>query len=122
MTLLDTNALIWLDQGHRRAKPLTGRRAALYISPASLLELQLLNEIGRIRLDAGALDALAHDERWLLDDPSASDWFLRAADVSWTRDPFDRLLVAHARLRGWRLATRDSVLLERLGARERLAL
>src|SRR6188472_2890689 len=109
MTLLDTNALIWLDQGHRRAKPLTGRRAALYISPASLLELQLLNEIGRIRLDAGALDALAHDERWLLDDPSASD-------------PFDRLLVAHARLRGWRLATGDSVLLERLGARERLAL
>ena len=82
----------------------------------------MLYEIGRIRLDAGALDALAHDERWLLDDPSASDWFLRAADVSWTRDPFDRLLVAHARLRGWRLATGDSVLLERLGARERLAL
>jgi len=122
VTLLDTNALIWLDRGHRRAKPLTVRSTALYISPASLLELQLLNEIGRLRLDAGALDALIGDERWLLDDPPASDWFLRAADLSWTRDPFDRLLVAHARLRGWRLATGDSMLLEQLGARERLAL
>jgi PIN domain nuclease of toxin-antitoxin system len=122
VTLLDTNALIWLDRGHRRAKPLTVRSTALYISPASLLELQLLNEVGRIRLDAGALDALIGDERWLLDDPPASDWFLRAADLSWTRDPFDRLLVAHARLRGWRLATGDSMLLEQLGARERLAL
>ena len=37
--LLDTKALIWLDQGHRRAKPLTARNTALYISPASLLEL-----------------------------------------------------------------------------------
>jgi len=122
VTLLDTNALIWLDLGHRRAKPLTARSTALYISPASLLELQLLNEIGRIRLDAGALDALTHDERWLLDDPPSGEWFLRAADLSWTRDPFDRLLVAHARLRGWRLATGDSMLLEQLGARERLAL
>ena len=122
VTLLDTNALIWLDQGHRRAKPLTARSTALYISPASLLELQLLNEIGRISLDAGALEALVHDERWLLDEPPASAWFLRASDLSWTRDPFDRLLVAHARLRGWRVATGDSALLAQLGARERLAL
>ena len=122
MTLLDTNAIIWLGQGHRRAKPLITRGTALYISPASLLELQLLNEVGRVRLDAGGLEAVAHDERWLLDDPPASEWFLRAADLSWTRDPFDRLLVAHARLRGWRLATGDSMVLEQLGARERLAL
>ena len=122
MTLLDTNAIIWLGQGHRRSKPLITRGTSLYISPASLLELQLLNEVGRVRLDAGGLEAVAHDERWLLDDPPASEWFLRAADLSWTRDPFDRLLVAHARLRGWRLATGDSGVLEQLGARERLAL
>jgi PIN domain nuclease of toxin-antitoxin system len=122
VTLLDTNALIWLEQGHRRAKPLLKRDAALYISPASLLELQMLNEVGRIRLSAGALEALAHDERWLLDDPPAAEWFLRSTDLTWTRDPFDRLLVAHARLRGWRLATGDSVLLAQLGARERLEL
>jgi PIN domain nuclease of toxin-antitoxin system len=122
VTLLDTNALIWLERGHRRAKPLLKGRTTLYISPASLLELQMLNEIGRLRLAAGALDALAHDERWLLDDPPAADWFLRSTDIAWTRDPFDRLLVAHARLRGWRLATGDAALAAQLGARERMEL
>jgi len=122
MTLLDTNALIWLEKGHHRAKPLTRGNSTLYISPASLLELQMLNEAGRIRLSAGALETLTRDERWMLDDPPAAGWFLRSTDISWTRDPFDRLIVAHARLRGWRLATGDGTLLAQLGARERLEL
>jgi PIN domain nuclease of toxin-antitoxin system len=122
MTLLDTNALIWLEQGHRRAKPLTGRRSSLYISPASLLELQMLNEVGRIRLAGGALDTLAEDERWMLDDPPAARWFQRSIEIPWTRDPFDRLIVAHARLRGWQLATGDGRLLAQLNASECLEL
>jgi PIN domain nuclease of toxin-antitoxin system len=42
--------------------------------------------------------------------------------LSWTRDPFDRLLAAHARLRGWKLATADTLLLERLAPSELLPL
>jgi PIN domain nuclease of toxin-antitoxin system len=122
VTLLDTNALIWLERGHRRARPLLENGRTLYISPASLLELQMLNEVGRLRLTADALDALANDERWLLDDPPAANWFLGSTEIAWTRDPFDRLLVAHARLRGWRLATGDTALIAQLGARERLEL
>jgi PIN domain nuclease of toxin-antitoxin system len=122
MTLLDTNALIWLEQGHRRAKPLIKLDAALYVSPASLLELRMLDEIGRIRLGPGGLEALAQDERWLVDDPPATGWFLRSSEISWTRDPFDRLIVAHAQLRGWRLATGDSALLAQLKERERFEL
>jgi PIN domain nuclease of toxin-antitoxin system len=38
----------------------------------------------------------------------------QAWSLSWARDPFDRLIVAHARLRGWKLATADSELLGRL--------
>ena len=82
----------------------------------------MLNETGRIRLAAGALETLTRECARLLDYPPAGDWFLRAADLSWTRDPFDRLLVAHARLRGWRLATGYWALLARLGDRERLEL
>jgi PIN domain nuclease of toxin-antitoxin system len=119
--LLDTNALIWLDQHHRRAKPLS-RAGRLYISPACLLELQFLHEVGRIRLSRHGVEAFAEDDRWTLDDPSSASWFLRAADLVWTRDPFDRLLVAHAQLRGWRLATGDDELLTRLGRSERLEL
>ena len=120
--LLDTNALIWLDQGHRRTRALTGRGRRLYISPASLLELQFLLELGRIRLHGSGVSDIVDNHVWLLDDPPASAWFDASLGLSWTRDPFDRLLVAHARLRGWRLATADTALLDRLPERERLAI
>jgi len=45
-----------------------------------------------------------------------------ALDLSWTRDPFDRLIAAHARLRGWRLATADETLLNGLGPRHTIQL
>jgi PIN domain nuclease of toxin-antitoxin system len=118
--LLDTNALIWLEQGHPRSRKLQEVEQQLYISPTTLLELQFLIEVGRIRLRAGTLDRLAEDDRWLLDDPPATAWFREALDLSWTRDPFDRLLVAHTRLRGWRFATSDALLLKRLKPSERL--
>jgi PIN domain nuclease of toxin-antitoxin system len=120
--LLDTNALIWLEQGHRRARPLEARGRTLYVSPAALLELQFLVETGRIRLRKGTVESLEDDDRWLVDDPPGASWFRRALDLGWTRDPFDRLIVAHARLRGWRVATGDRALLARLGPRERLEL
>ena len=117
MILLDTNAMLWVHQRHRRARRLEHYGGQLCVSPASLLEIQFLVEAGRIRLRSGAaVLELADDERWAMDNPSAVDWFERAVDVRWTRDPFDRLLVAHAALRGWRLATGDGDLLERLGA------
>ena len=117
MTLLDTNALIWMLTGHARARPLA-RLPRLYISPASLLEIQLLIDIGRGRLVAGrSLSDIVRDRRWLQDEPPSGDWFLAATDLTWTRDPFDRLIVAHARVRGWKLATGDTVLAEHLPER-----
>ncbi len=112
--LLDTNALIWLEQGHPRTRALAKAGRRLYISPASLLELQFLLESGRIRVHGGGVPDIAHRDEWLLDDPPAAAWFERARGLGWTRDPFDRLLVAHAQLRGWKLATGDAVLLQRL--------
>jgi PIN domain nuclease of toxin-antitoxin system len=114
--LLDTNALIWLARGHRRAATLTRTRQRLYVSPASLLELQMLVEDGRIGVSAGGVDEIAADPRWAVDTPDAAAWFRVAWTHSWTRDPFDRLIVAHADLRGWKLATGDMQLIDRLGA------
>ena len=122
MILLDTNALIWLLTGHRRARPLV-RLPRLYLCPASLLELQLLVEAGRGRLLAGkSLADVARDPRWLQDEPPAGDWFEESLDLTWTRDPFDRLIVAHARLRRWKLATGDAHLAARLPPRAVMAL
>ena len=119
MILLDTNALIWLDANHRRARPLRKQTAPLRLSPATLLELQFLADAGRVRVD---LAEVLSDYRWTLDEPPVLAWMLRAAEQGWTRDPFDRLIVAHARLREWRLATGDDHILQQLGARERVEL
>jgi PIN domain nuclease of toxin-antitoxin system len=123
MTLLDTNAVIWAHMGHVRSRRLARVHGRRYVSPATLLELQMLVEAGRITL-AGktTVNDLVHDQEWLLDDPPAAAWFERATTISWTRDPFDRLIVAHAHLRGWRLATGDALLVERLGAQHALEL
>lgn len=115
MILLDTNAVIWIDAGHRRVRRLLARGERLYVSPATLLELQFLHEAGRIRLRTGDVRWLLDDDRWLVDEPPATRWFQWAADLSWTRDPFDRLLAAHVRLRRWRLATADGPMIEHLG-------
>jgi PIN domain nuclease of toxin-antitoxin system len=118
--LLDTNAAIWMEQGHERTRSLAASRKTLCLSPATLLELQFLLEAGRIRLRGRSVSSVITRGHWLLDDPPAVAWFEEALDVGWTRDPFDRLLVAHARVRGWKLASADLALLERLSERERL--
>ena len=99
--LLDTHAAIWIAQKDRRVRALH-RFARIYLSPASVLEIQFLLEAGRLRLSEGrTATMLAGDDRWRIDEPPAAKWFMTACELSWTRDPFDRLLAAHARLRGW---------------------
>ena len=121
MILLDTNAVIWLDQNHPRTRQLARSASRLFVSPASLLELKLLEEIGRLRLRA-QVRGIVESDRWELDDPPAIEWFEQSADESWTRDPFDRLIVAHARVRRFRLATADAAILTHLRASERVEL
>ena len=45
MILLDTNAVIWLDQGHPRARTLARSSSRLLVSPATLLELHQVRRI-----------------------------------------------------------------------------
>lgn len=123
MILLDTNVVIWRHLGHPRARALTRLGGQKYVSPATVLELQLLVEVGRLTLVKNAsVSDLIETGDWLVDDPPAASWFEEAAALSWTRDPFDRLIAAHASLRGWRLATGDARLIERLGSRRSVTL
>jgi len=99
---LDTHVLVWLYQDG--AKRLTERGAAaieaagrLLISPIVELELAYLHEIARIkRTPADILDTLRRD----LDLETCKLPFASvvgaALPQSWTRDPFDRLIVAQA--------------------------
>lgn len=47
-------------------------------------------------------------------DASLAELVQAAADLSWTRDPFDRLIAAHAIVTGVPLITADETILEHL--------
>lgn len=122
MILLDTNALIWIDQNHRRTRRLLQGTEPLAVSPASILELTFLIEVGRLRLRDRSVRTIVDDERWVVDEAPSVEWFEGASEESWTHDPFDRLIVAHARRRRWKVATADRSMLEQLRPSERVEL
>lgn len=80
----------------------------LRVSPAVVLELEYLHEIGRLgpgaRKIAGALAAELGLRICDLPFPAIVDCALQE---KWTRDPFDRLIVAHAKVQGAPLITKD---------------
>ena len=113
--LLDTHAAIWLLGGHRRADTLIASDKPLFLSPVSLLEFRFLIEAGKLRIaERDWEERLTHDRRFRIDNGRVGDIVTASADLSFTRDPFDRLIAGHALARGYRLATADDVLLEHL--------
>ena len=117
MIHLDTHVVVWLYQGEveRFPGPVRARLGAAIpmVSPAVRLELAFLHEIGRRGPPAGevleALEGLAGLR-------VAAGGFERVSQIAallgWTRDPFDRLVAAHALADDVPLVTRDRVLLE----------
>lgn len=115
MILLDTHAVIWLISAHRRIEGLLASGQPLFMSPVSILEFRFLIEAGKARIVEPDWDRrLSQDRRFRVDDCRIGDIIAGASALSFTRDPFDRLIAGHAIARGYRLATADSVLLDHL--------
>lgn len=73
-----------------------------------VLELQFLREIGRLTTSPDDfLRILRRDFDVQVCNYPWSDVTRAAVAETWTRDPFDRLIVAHARTVGGSLITRD---------------
>ena len=109
--LLDTHFLVWILTGSARLDPYPWLSDYLPwgVSPVALLELQYLSEIGRLTFDrASFLALLDTDGRFVIDEPPLMGLVRHAFDLSWTRDPFDRLLAAHSRARQVPLCTLDA--------------
>lgn len=112
---LDTHVAVWLWAGDRvRLRPVWSslQRSELALSPAAVLELGFLFEIGRITEPASRV------MRELIDDVGVQvsvapfgSVVQEALALTWTRDPFDRLVVAQARADGAKLLTRDTTIL-----------
>ncbi len=114
MIYLDTHVLVWLYAlATRKISPLACEaiEAAhdLRISPIVLLEIDFLHEIGRINMASKDIFADLHLHIGLnVCDRCFGDVVVSASTQSWTRDPFDRLIVAQAALGKDCLITKDS--------------
>ena len=113
---LDTHAVVWLAAGELErfapfVQPLLRRRRCA-ISPMVRLELDYLHEIGRIKIPAEDIfQDLATKVGLVMDGGLFQNIVAEAAKLIWTRDPFDRIICASARVAGAVLLTRDANIL-----------
>jgi len=112
VTYLDTHIVVWLYDGEvsKLTKAAIDRiqEDELFVSPAVVLELQLLHEIKRVRPTATkVIDQLSTDVGVSVCQLPFAAVVEHALAEKWVRDPFDRLIVAHAAANQAPLITKD---------------
>jgi len=113
---LDTHVVVWLYAGEieklsEQAKDLININEVI-ISPIVRLELQYLFEIQRITDEAKLIVSDLSDRIGLkICDKSFNTIISSALNYSWTRDPFDRIIVANADVNHNILITKDQNIL-----------
>jgi PIN domain nuclease of toxin-antitoxin system len=112
MIHLDTHVVVWLYAGDLIRFPAGARkrieREELRISPMVALELEYLHAVGRIAEGAATvLQDLANKLGLAQDDGNFAAVVTAARALTWTRDPFDRMIVGSAAMAGVSLMTKD---------------
>lgn len=112
MIRLDTHVVVWLFTGEVEQLSADAivaiEQHQLVVSPMVQLELSYLHEIGRLTI--GGADMIADLERRIglrRSDRALEALVDTAASLTWTGDPFDRLIVADALVAGAALITKD---------------
>ena len=109
--LLDTRVALWWLESPDRLDPHARRmillsEGTLWLSAASLWEMAIKKSLGQLTYPPTLLDALAHDGIKVLS--VQAQHALAVAELPLLhRDPFDRVLVAQARVEGLTIVTRD---------------
>jgi PIN domain nuclease of toxin-antitoxin system len=109
---LDTHVVLWLYGGSVKllsphAKSLI-EKEDLCVSPLVELELHYLSEIGRLVVAPSVILESLSEEIGLQVRSCDLTGLVRAAILeTWTRDPFDRMIVAQSKLERCLLLTRD---------------
>ena len=112
---LDTHVVAWLYANQVDLLSERVRRCLeeqeIFVSPMVLLELDFLSEIGRISEGGSRIYENLHARIGLKVCPLEFSRVVEAASLqTWTRDPFDRVIVGHAAASGGELATRDEII------------
>lgn len=116
MIYLDTHVIVWLYAGLVDRFSPTARQLIndneLRISPIVRLELQYLAEIQRLATGADLIVADLSQRVGLTRCDRPFDKVVgHSMTLTWTRDPFDRLIVAQAGLHGDVLISKDARIL-----------
>lgn len=115
MIYLDTHVVVWLYGGLTEELSLDAMNAIetneLLVSPMVRLELQYLCETGRILAKPDTILSALATELGLATCALAFPAVVqKALSLNWTRDPFDRIIVAQAVAGKRRLLTRDQTI------------
>lgn len=111
MNLLpDSHVILWwlADDPRlpRKARRLIERADEAYVSVATTWELALKASLGKLRMPEGFVRVV--EEEGFLHLPVTPVHTMAVKELPWHhRDPFDRLLVAQAKVEGLRLLTAD---------------
>jgi PIN domain nuclease of toxin-antitoxin system len=103
---LDTQVVTWLGKGQMTSLSKDAKRviekSEILISPMVVLELEYLYELNRIKRPAlDVLLKLEHELHLRVCELGFTAIAKAALGEKWTRDPFDRLIVAHAKANGF---------------------
>jgi len=115
MIYLDTHLVIWLYAGEQKrlSKECVKliEKHELFISPIVSLEIQYLYEINRIKEQSSKIvSALKKEIGLRVCDCSFEEVSEAASRESWTRDPFDRIIVSNAKIDRAQLLTKDETI------------
>jgi len=114
---LDTHVVVWLYAGKTELLSKTAveyiENNDLYISPIVYLELKFLYEISRIKVaPAEILENLSASIGLSVCNKKFFQVINESISLDWTRDPFDRIIVANAIANDAVLITKDTRILE----------
>lgn len=117
MIYIDTHIAVWLFAGQieKLSDPAKNQlnECEIQVSPIVRLELQYLNEIKRITVSANdIITDLSNAIGLKVCDKNFNNIINSSMDLTWTRDPFDRIIVANAALNDDYLVTKDLTILE----------
>jgi PIN domain nuclease of toxin-antitoxin system len=113
---LDTHIVLWLydkleEKFNKRIRKLIDQNA-LAISPIIRLELQFLKEINRVNEEANVIIDYLSERIGLEIEDIAFDIIMKTATkIIWTRDPFDRIIIATSQVKNSTLITADQNIL-----------
>lgn len=113
--LLDTHAFIWWDGDQSKLSTAASDACqslanSLHLSLASVWELQIKMQLGKLALRLPLADVLRDQQQrngLALEPVTLEDILALSALPTLHRDPFDRLIIAQANRRGFHLVTHD---------------